>query len=174
MKFTKQHLLNMKRSHWSRTGSYSPPKKRLTKKCLICGRLYERPVSIAVKSKTCSDRCRYKYQSLIAKPQPMTDELKLKISKTKRENRSSKGNKNPNWRGGKTKELNKGRATWQFYDWRKKVFERDKYKCRICGKTGKIEAHHLLNWINYKELRYDVNNGITVCKLHHKKLENHE
>jgi len=40
-----------------------------------------------------------------------------------------------------------------------------------CG--GRIEVHHILRWSDYPNLRYDVNNGITLCKLHHprKKVE---
>jgi len=53
--------------------------------------------------------------------------------------------------------------------WRKEVFERDNYKCRICNKdcNGKIEAHHILSWSKHSELRYEVNNGITLCHFHH-------
>ena len=33
--------------------------------------------------------------------------------------------------------------------------------------NGRIEAHHILPWRNFVELRYDVNNGITLCLAHH-------
>jgi NUMOD3 motif-containing protein len=32
---------------------------------------------------------------------------------------------------------------------------------------GRLEAHHILNWREYPELRYDINNGITLCHAHH-------
>jgi hypothetical protein len=173
MKFTQRHLLNMKRGHWSRTGSYSPPRNRVTKNCLICGRLYERPASIMEKSKTCSNICRYKYQSLVAKPQKMTDELRKKISETKRKKGDGIGEKNANWFGGITKPIAQGRSTYKFTEWREAVLKRDGYKCRFCDETKKLEAHHLIHWLKRKDLRYDVDNGITVCKLHHKQIENH-
>lgn len=56
-----------------------------------------------------------------------------------------------------------------FKDWRRKVKERDNNSCKLssneCG--GKIEVHHILNWKDYPELRYQVTNGITLCHAHH-------
>lgn len=50
----------------------------------------------------------------------------------------------------------------------KKVFERDDYTCQICyQKSGKLNAHHLYNWADYPELRYDIDNGVTLCKRCH-------
>ena len=54
-------------------------------------------------------------------------------------------------------------------DWRKRTYVRDRWKCRISNKdcSGRIEAHHILNWVDYPELRYEINNGITLCHAHH-------
>lgn len=56
-----------------------------------------------------------------------------------------------------------------YKDWRRKVWERDRFMCKIGNQDccGKIQAHHILPWRNYPELRYEVNNGITLCKKHH-------
>lgn len=27
------------------------------------------------------------------------------------------------------------------------VFKRDGYKCRVCGNSGQLDAHHILNYI---------------------------
>ena len=32
---------------------------------------------------------------------------------------------------------------------------------------GRIIAHHILGWTKFKELRYEVNNGIILCLAHH-------
>mgnify|MGYP001559588269 CR=1 FL=1 len=58
-----------------------------------------------------------------------------------------------------------------YYDWRKQVWLRDDFKCKIANSdcTGKIEVHHILSWRDYQELRYSVNNGITLCHAHHPK-----
>lgn len=56
-----------------------------------------------------------------------------------------------------------------YREWRKQVIRRDGYSCRIgdgnC--TGKLVAHHILPWSKFPELRYQVNNGIILCRFHH-------
>lgn len=56
-----------------------------------------------------------------------------------------------------------------YKDWRKNVWSRDKFTCRIADNNcdGRIEAHHILAWSAHPELRYQVNNGITLCHAHH-------
>lgn len=56
--------------------------------------------------------------------------------------------------------------------WRASVFKRDGYKCRKCGTKKDIQAHHIITWRDSKnktELRYDVKNGMTLCKSCHLK-----
>ena len=56
-----------------------------------------------------------------------------------------------------------------YQEWRMKVWIRDGFKCKINNQDckGQIEAHHILGWTRYPELRYEVNNGITLCHAHH-------
>lgn len=57
--------------------------------------------------------------------------------------------------------------------WRKQVFERDGFTCQCCGKKGhKLNAHHLDGWNWAKDKRYDINNGITLCKECHLSFHN--
>jgi len=53
--------------------------------------------------------------------------------------------------------------------WRKQVWLRDNFTCKIANPdcSGRIEAHHILGWKDHPELRYQVNNGITLCHAHH-------
>ena len=53
--------------------------------------------------------------------------------------------------------------------WKRAVWLRDNFKCKIANKDckGRIEAHHVLVWRDYPELRYEINNGITLCHAHH-------
>lgn len=55
----------------------------------------------------------------------------------------------------------------EYWDWRKAVYKRDNYTCQCCGYSngGIIVAHHILNYSEYKDLRTDVDNGITLCIL---------
>lgn len=61
------------------------------------------------------------------------------------------------------------RRTSAYFYWRKQVWERDNYKCKIANNDcdGRIEAHHILSWRDHAELRYQINNGITLCHFHH-------
>ena len=54
----------------------------------------------------------------------------------------------------------------EYWDWRKNVYLRDNFTCQCCGdnKGHNLVAHHILNYSEYKELRTDINNGITLCE----------
>lgn len=55
--------------------------------------------------------------------------------------------------------------------WAKQVKARDRHTCRIANNDckGQLEAHHILNWKEHPTLRFDINNGITLCHAHHPK-----
>lgn len=61
-------------------------------------------------------------------------------------------------------------------EWSRKVKNRDNWKCRINNKDcqGKVIAHHILPWSSFPELRYIINNGITLCHFHHPKKRDDE
>jgi len=53
--------------------------------------------------------------------------------------------------------------------WRKSVFERDNYTCGICNAKGNsMNAHHIDCWADYPDRRFDISNGVTLCKPCHK------
>lgn len=56
--------------------------------------------------------------------------------------------------------------------WRNAVYRKDKFTCNICkDNRGKnLNAHHLFAWNKYKNLRFDINNGITLCNKCHTKF----
>lgn len=61
----------------------------------------------------------------------------------------------------------------QYREWRSTVFERDNYTCQICGvRGGNLEADHIKSYAAHPELRYNVDNGRTLCKKCHKKTDN--
>ena len=86
-----------------------------------------------------------------------------------------KGEKNPRWISDRAKlkkyEGSKERRSQIYKEWRKKVCDRDSWKCRIgnIDCCGRLEVHHILGWVEHPELRYQVNNGITLCHAHHPK-----
>ena len=49
--------------------------------------------------------------------------------------------------------------------WRRSVFQRDNFACCVCGERGgQLQAHHIKKWSTHVDLRYEVSNGVTVCK----------
>ena len=110
----------------------------------------------------------------------LSAELKQKLSKAVRGYRHSEealckmrgihgGDKNPNWKGGITPQLHLIRNSPAIIQWRNSVFERDNYTCQNCGtKKVYLHAHHILNFCNYDELRFVLNNGVTLCKHCHR------
>lgn len=78
------------------------------------------------------------------------------------------------WKGGITSENERIRTGIDFRLWREAVFARDNWTCQKCGKKGgKLEAHHIKRFSLYPELRFAIDNGITLCVNCHKKTDNY-
>jgi hypothetical protein len=56
------------------------------------------------------------------------------------------------------------------------VLKRDKRQCRMpgCGKRKRLNVHHIRKWASAHSLRYDVSNGITLCKYCHDSIKGKE
>jgi hypothetical protein len=61
----------------------------------------------------------------------------------------------------------------EYKKWRAQVYKRDNHQCLWigCGVRKKLNAHHIKTWANFPGLRFDVNNGITLCHQHHKLIK---
>ena len=60
-----------------------------------------------------------------------------------------------------------GRLSAEAFGWRDSVFRRDGYTCKDCGQGGQIQAHHILGWASHRDSRYDIDNGVTLCRECH-------
>jgi hypothetical protein len=81
------------------------------------------------------------------------------------------GSKSVHWKGGVTPEYRRIRKSPQFKSWRESVFGRDKWTCQKHGDVGgKIHPHHILNFAQHPALRFDPNNGVTLCESAHKEF----
>lgn len=73
--------------------------------------------------------------------------------------------------------MGKVKRTKEDRKWSKDVRKRDNNECVICGKTERLNAHHIIP-INNKDTRLDLKNGITLCSAHHrfnqKKISAHQ
>ena len=41
----------------------------------------------------------------------------------------------------------------------------DKGQCRMCGSKEDLQVHHILPWRDFPEERYNIKNGITLCRV---------
>lgn len=76
-----------------------------------------------------------------------------------------------NWKGGTSTENRLMRNSTKHKEWSLAVLAKDHYRCTKCGYRGrKLVAHHIIKWSSNKERRFDVSNGITLCRACHCEL----
>ena len=172
-------------------------RKRVKIKCLICGKEFE--PFLSRKAKFCSKICSNNYQhnsadfkeimSRAHKGKKLTPEhiekIRIKNTGKKRskrwklsENTRKKmsmariGELHWNWKGGISPLNYQIRQGEEYYLWRTAVYERDFWTCRMCGKKDRnIVAHHILSFNDYPNLRFAINNGMTLCRGCHIKKQ---
>ena len=68
-----------------------------------------------------------------------------------------------------------GESPDQYRMWRKLVLKRDGKKCAMCGNTKcRFEIHHIKPWAGFIHLRYEVDNGVTLCPPCHRSIKGKE
>ena len=135
--------------HWNWKGGY------IKKKCLMCGKIIGARYSIY-----CSRACKGK--SLQGKPAPMRG----------RKRPDMLGELNGSWKGGITPLNEKIRKSFKYVEWARLVKERDKYTCQICGKVGgDLHSDHIKPFALYINLRFNLDNGRTLCISCHRKTD---
>jgi 5-methylcytosine-specific restriction endonuclease McrA len=78
-----------------------------------------------------------------------------------------------------TPENKRIRCGKEWKKWRQLVFQRDNYQCQQCGvknakglgKTVELNPDHIKPFALFPELRFDVNNGRTLCRPCHMKTD---
>lgn len=81
-----------------------------------------------------------------------------------------RGKNHWNWKGGLSKRKRKDERNDSAYNcWVLSIKKRDNWKCKINNQdcSGYCMVHHILSWRDFPELRYNINNGITLCQAHH-------
>lgn len=96
-----------------------------------------------------------------------TPEARRKISE------GNMGEKNNRWKGGITPIHIQIRMSPRYKEWRTAVFTRDNYTCVICGnnESGNLQADHIMPFSLFPDLRFDIDNGRTLCKPCHRKTD---
>jgi len=81
------------------------------------------------------------------------------------------GEANNKWKGGVSSENSKIRRCKEYKEWRSSVYKRDGWTCQICKRhLKKLIAHHIKTFNKYPELRFELSNGITLCRVCHCKI----
>lgn len=72
------------------------------------------------------------------------------------------------WKGGLVSEISRERKSKRYNLWRDSIYSRDNYTCVCCHKRGvPICAHHINSFARFQDMRYDLDNGVTLCENCH-------
>lgn len=99
-----------------------------------------------------------------------TEETRRKMSD------AQKGNKGNNWKGGLEPANKRIHHSLDYRIWRERIFKRDDYTCQKCKKRGMkgvhidLHPHHIKGFAHYPQLRFVINNGITLCVKCHREF----
>jgi hypothetical protein len=89
-----------------------------------------------------------------------------KIKDTSKMSEAKKGEKNPNYQGGKKFKI----YPEKFWELRQAIRTRDHYTCQVCGKYPAFDVHH----IDYNKKNCEPENLITLCRSCHSKTQFHK
>ena len=142
--------------------------KYCSRRCYYKSKLQKRRNTVELKCKECGETMILNQYHLRRGEGKYCSKACLGIANGKRQ----QGKNHWNWKGGISPRV---LTTIEYKQWRTTVFERDGYKCVICGydKGRILQADHIKSWHDYPELRFDVNNGRTLCKFCHIKTSNY-
>lgn len=171
-----------------------------TKVCVTCKKVFEKKIDCSMynweRKKCCSRVCAALLlkennkgicfntgRTHIKKGQhisPKTQFQKGSVSYWKgKKNPYFTGENNPRWKGGVYPEQLRIRHSPEMKQWSRDILKRDNYTCVKCGRKRKVgdrvvlEADHIKPFAEYPELRFDLNNGRTLCRECHLKEPTH-
>lgn len=104
---------------------------------------------------------------------------KVSISSRKKMSKAHKGEKSYFWKGGITPINRRIRNGMEIRLWREAVFTRDNWTCQKCSRRSKkgeriiLNADHIKSFSLYPELRFEIDNGRTLCEECHRKTKNY-
>lgn len=81
----------------------------------------------------------------------------------------NKGERHYGWQGGQDERNNPQSAVW-----RKAVVEREQGRCRLCLSSQEPIAHHIKKFSTHPKIRWEMSNGVLLCRDCHKIINGHE
>jgi len=123
-------------------------------KCQVCNNSFYIQCKRIGKAKYCSRSCRFISQKGKKSNKYIEDRTQLK----------------------RFNDIVKDRRSSAYGSWRHQVKIRDNFRCKIenLDCKGRLEVHHILGYTEHPKLRYEVNNGITLCQFHHPRIRSEE
>jgi len=167
---TKEHRKKLSEAHVGKfTGKNHPnwSGDSIELVCQYCNKKYKVRIFRKNISKYCSKECFYK--SLIGhkinQGRKRSMETRIKISANLQKIDIKE------WNGFTATIGEKIKSSEIYRKWRKQVFQRDNYICQKTGVRGSIlHPHHIKNFADYPELRFVVDNGITLADEVHREF----
>lgn len=144
-----------------------------TKECIRCGATFEKSPSESVK--VWNEKRRFCSKSCVYPPRAHLNCQYCDAPFTVKAYRVAEGAKYCS-RACAARARDKGLCSLNYRDrhsaeyraWRTAIFERDDYTCQKCGVRGAtLNADHIKQWAHYPELRFDLDNGRTLCEPCH-------
>lgn len=191
-KLSKEHKKNISKALKGKkglSGNKNPNYKGNKPPCSVCGKELTKHYSWLSKEKLDNKKCSTCYKKWQSKkennpnwkgekPKCKNCKKALSVWKTKNQlcnkcfGKSKRGFNSHNWKGGITPINEAIRKSIEYKEWRRAVFNRDNYTCIWCNKKDKtIQADHIKPFATFIELRFDVDNGRTLCKDCHRKTD---
>lgn len=103
-----------------------------------------------------------------------TDESINKMKKTKqteeyrkKASESKMGDKNPAYKPDLDRDSDTKRSIAGTTKWKRDIREKYNHKCDKCGSSEKLNTHHLYNWSEHPDKRFDIENGVLLCEKCH-------
>lgn len=175
-------------------GCVNESKRKRLIDCSFCGKRFYKWPCIITEKNYCGRSCHHK--SMLKEKEILTCEVckkdfleyKSYLNHRKRfycsrhcrrigDSLKKRGENSNNWKGGVSYINGRIRKGVEWKMWREAIFKRDDWTCQDCGaRSGKgksieLHPHHVKQYATHPELRFDVSNGITLCKECHKKTD---
>lgn len=136
-----------------------------------------RPTRIGKPSWNAGTRKSFKINCLWCKSDVSVDQEQRKYCSLECYRKANKGEGNYRWIKDRAKvKRDDERGGPLHKQWSRKVKERDGWSCVVknseCSK--KLVAHHIDSWRDFVEKRYLIENGITLCDVHHPRTRKEE
>jgi len=135
------------------------------KRCRECDVIHKKEIGfykIKVKDKFCID-CGNKIKNKYIKKTIRCKSCHFKYNR---------GKNHVSWNHNKSDEERlPRREITEFRIWSRQIKELYNFRCFICGDSNHgLESHHLFNWSKYVDLRFNLDNGVCLCKKHHREF----